>query len=231
MDGESAVALIREVGAAGTNPEIAIFPPYIYLAAASAVLKKSHVFYGAQDCSDRDNGAFTGDISAKMLRELGCSYVILGHSERRQHHGETNAQIAAKAAKAIENDLIPIICVGETLEDREAGKTMAVIKKQLENAVPAISTGENTVIAYEPVWAIGTGLVATTEQIAGVHAEIRKNLQNRLAQGEALRVIYGGSVKPDNAQDILCLEDVDGALIGGASLKGKDFLEIAAQAV
>lgn len=227
-DADTAVALIKEISVAKTKAELVICPPFIYLAAASALLQKSDVYYGAQDCSANDNGAYTGDISAEMLVELGCSYVILGHSERRQYHGETDVQVAAKAAKAIEKGLTPIICVGETLEQRKSGQTMDIIKSQLEGAIPANATADKVVLAYEPVWAIGTGLVATTEQIAEVHAFIRKNT---LALGDGLRVIYGGSVKPENAQDILSLEDVDGALVGGASLKGKDFLEIAAKAV
>lgn len=224
---QQAVNLMREIGAARYDAEIVVCPPFVYLAAAAGILGEGPVMYGAQDCSDQDNGAFTGDISATMLGQLGCKYVILGHSERRQHHGETDAKVAAKAARVIEKGLKPIICVGETLAQREAGETMQVIKSQLSGSIPASATAENTVIAYEPVWAIGTGLVATTDQIAEVHAEIRKNT---LALGDGLRVIYGGSVKPDNAQDILSLNDVDGALVGGASLKGKDFLDIAAKA-
>jgi triosephosphate isomerase len=203
-------------------------PPFVYLAAAAGILGDGPVLYGAQDCSDQDNGAFTGDISATMLGQLGCKYVILGHSERRQYHCETDAEVKAKATKAIEKGLKVIICVGETLGQREAGQTMDVIKTQLKGAIPETATVQNTVIAYEPVWAIGTGLVASVDQIAEVHGEIRKNT---LDLGDGLRVIYGGSVKPDNAQDILSLDDVDGALVGGASLKGKDFLEIAAKAV
>jgi len=225
------MSLLNAVKNNNSYAEAVVCPPAIYLVAASAVLQNSFVALGGQDCSEKENGALTGDISATMLAEVGCKYVILGHSERRQFHGETDELIKAKAAKAVEKGLIPIICIGETLEERQAGKTLEVIKTQLDSAIPDDVDGEDIVIAYEPVWAIGTGLVATTEQIAEVHKEIRQNLQNRLAKGEALRVIYGGSVKPDNAQDILSLEDVDGALVGGASLKGKDFLEIAAKAV
>lgn len=181
---------------------------------------------GAQDVSAHDEGAYTGEVSAGMLADMGCKYAIVGHSERRQYHNETDALVCAKAAKAIGAGLIPIICVGETRAEREAGQTAKVIETQIAGSIPPSATGANIVVAYEPVWAIGTGLVATTDQIAEVHGQIRALLENRLADGAVLRIIYGGSVKPDNAAEILGLADVDGALVGGASLKAESFLEI-----
>jgi triosephosphate isomerase len=161
-----------------------------------------------------------------MLKDLGCQYVIVGHSERRQNHRETDAMVAAKATKAIETGLIPIICIGETREQREGGQTQSVIASQITGSIPSSATGRNIVVAYEPVWAIGTGLVASLDQIAEVHGQVRDALEKRLAEGENLRIIYGGSVKPDNARDIMGLKDVDGALVGGASLKAESFVEI-----
>lgn len=201
--------------------DIVLCPPFAHLSAMSGTC-----FLGAQDLSPQNDGAYTGDISAPMLKDMGCAYVIVGHSERRQHHGETDSLVAAKAAKAIDSGLIPIICVGETLKERETNHTRDVIKRQIKDSVPAAATGQNIVIAYEPVWAIGTGLTPTMPQIAEVHGQIRGLLQNKLAQSHVLRIIYGGSVKPDNAKDILGLDDVDGALVGGASLKAESFVAI-----
>jgi triosephosphate isomerase (TIM) len=203
--------------------EIAVFPPFVHLEAVAS----SGLVFGAQDVSINDNGAYTGEISANMLADMACKYVIIGHSERRQYHGESNEMVAAKAAKAIEAGLTPIICIGETLAQRQAGETASVIESQLAACIPANATGSNSVMAYEPVWAIGTGLTATTAQISEVHAQIRGILEKKLAEPAFLRIIYGGSVKPDNAQDILALADVDGALVGGASLKADQFLAIA----
>ncbi len=203
------------------NADIVLCAPFVHLSAVTGTCA-----VGAQDVSQRRDGAFTGDISAEMLVDMGCKYVIVGHSERREYHGESDALIADKAARAIEAGLVPIICVGETRAQREGGQTASVIAAQVAAAIPATATGVNCVVAYEPVWAIGTGLVATTAQIAEVHAQIRGLLENRLAEGPQLRIIYGGSVKPDNAAEILGLEDVDGALVGGASLKAESFVEI-----
>lgn len=186
----------------------------------------ARIFVGAQDCSPQNNGAFTGDVSAEMLSDIGCVAVVLGHSERRQYHAESDESVAAKVKAAWGQELLPIICVGETLEEREAGQTMDVIARQLAGSIPDGADQDNIVIAYEPVWAIGTGKVATLEQISEVHAFIRANLENRLAMVDELRIIYGGSVKADNAADIFALDDVDGALVGGASLKADSFLAI-----
>lgn len=171
------------------------------------------------------SGAHTGDIAAHMLAEAGATYVITGHSERRADHGETNADIAAKTAAGWTAGLSVIVCLGETLHEREAGATIEVVANQLAGSVPDGATAAKTVIAYEPVWAIGTGLVPTTEQIAEVHASIRTSLVARFgtSEGGAMRILYGGSVKPSNASEIFAVPDVDGALVGGASLKAADF--------
>jgi triosephosphate isomerase len=199
--------------------DVVLCPPYPHISAVMGTC-----FVGAQDVSERADGAFTGDVSAAMLADMGCRYVIVGHSERRQYHAESDALVRAKARAAIGAGLIPIICVGETKDQREGGQTEDVIARQIEGATPLDTA--HFVVAYEPVWAIGTGLVATTAQIAQVHAQIRGLLQKRLAGGADIRIIYGGSVKPDNASEILGLEDVDGALVGGASLKAESFVEI-----
>lgn len=181
---------------------------------------------GGQDCHTAESGAHTGDISAEMLADAGASYVLVGHSERRTDHGETDALIAAKAQAAYDAGLIAVICIGETLQEREAGKTLDVINTQLAGSVPDTADAQNTVIAYEPVWAIGTGKVPTTTQIAEVHAHIRHRLQDRFGDGAEFSLLYGGSVKGSNAADIFAVPHVDGALVGGASLTAADFSPI-----
>jgi triosephosphate isomerase len=183
------------------------------------------LFFGGQDCHAQSFGAFTGDISAPMLKDAGASYVIVGHSERRRYHHETDSEINAKAKAAIAAGLTPIICVGETLEQRKAGEAQSVTELQLRQSIP---TSGDIVIAYEPVWAIGTGLNASIEDIAIMHGAIRKMLQEVRADAGRIRLLYGGSVKGANATEILNCENVNGALVGGASLKAKDFLEIIA---
>jgi triosephosphate isomerase len=222
---EGAVALVSQIKAHAleNTVEIAVFPPFVHL----ECMKAAGITFGAQDMSAQADGAYTGDVSASMLADMGCTYVIIGHSERRQYYGETNQTVHAKAVKAIESGLLPIICIGETLAQRQADETASVIESQIAACIPINATGQNIVIAYEPVWAIGTGLTATTAQISEVHAQIRGLLEKKLAEAAFLRIIYGGSVKPDNAQDILALQDVDGALVGGASLKADQFLAIA----
>ena len=175
-----------------------------------------------------EKGAHTGDTSPYMLKDLGCSYVIVGHSERRTDHGETDAVVKAKAEAALAAGLKVVVCIGETLEEREAGKTIEVNQTQFQGSLPDGATAENTVIAYEPVWAIGTGKVATPEQAQEVHAAIRAEIASRLGQDVAdqMRILYGGSMKPDNAADLIG-QDIDGGLIGGASLKAEDFWGIA----
>lgn len=202
--------------------EVLICPPATLIArlAASA---RGPVMVGGQDCHAKVSGAHTGDISAQMLAEAGASHVILGHSERRADHGESDAQVAAKAVAAHQAGLVSVICVGETEAQRDAGATLDVIAGQMAGSIPDCATAANTVIAYEPVWAIGTGRTPTLEQIAEVHAAMRQTLTARFADGDGFRLLYGGSVKPSNAAEIFAVGDVDGALVGGASLKAADF--------
>jgi len=203
-----------------------VCPPYPYLVPVMAELTQA-VSIGTQDCSSYQDGAYTGDVSAHMLHDIGCSYVILGHSERRQHFGETDDLISEKAALAHQNGLVTIICVGETEQEREQGRARDVVAEQLRESLPTHVTAENTVIAYEPVWAIGTGKSATPEDVGDMHGFIRAQLTEQVEKAENLRILYGGSVKPGNAGDIFAVPHVDGALIGGASLKAEDFLGIA----
>ena len=186
-----------------------------------------NIIIGGQDCHAEEKGAYTGDISAEMLRSAGARIVIVGHSERRADHHETNQIVRGKAEAAHRAGLVAIVCVGETDEEREAGRTMNVIAAQVTGSVPDGSTAENTVIAYEPVWAIGTGKSASAEDVRAAHAQVRSALKDRIGSaGERVRVLYGGSVKPGNAAELLAVEGVDGALVGGASLKASDFLAI-----
>ena len=210
--------------------DILICPPATLLSRAADTAKGSTVAIGGQDCHANASGAHTGDLSAAMLKDAGASAVILGHSERRADHGETDAQVCAKSEAAIAEGLTAVICLGETLEEREAGDTLKVVGTQLAGSVPASATGTNTVIAYEPVWAIGTGKVPTLEQIAEVHTFLRAELTTRFGAdtADSIRLLYGGSVKPSNAADIFAVADVDGALVGGASLKAADFSPIIA---
>jgi len=209
--------------------EMLICPPYPLLALAGDAIKGSGVKLGGQDCHVAEKGAHTGDVSAAMLKNFGAKYVIVGHSERRTDHGEKDDLVKQKAEAAIAEGLGAIVCIGETLEQREKGRTLAVNRKQLHGSLPDGANAKNTVIAYEPVWAIGTGKVATPAQAQEVHALIRKELAKALGEAEAnkVRILYGGSMKPDNAAELLALPDVDGGLIGGASLKVEDFWAIA----
>jgi triosephosphate isomerase (TIM) len=206
--------------------------PTTLLFTASAVVIGTGLRVGAQDCHAKASGAHTGDISAPMLFDAGASAVIVGHSERRTDHAEKDADVLAKANAAIASGLLAIICVGETKAQRESGKALDVVRKQLRGSVPKGGSAADIVIAYEPVWAIGTGLTPTIADIAEMHADIRRTLKSILAKGEAdkCRILYGGSVKPSNAAEILALSDVDGALVGGSSLKATDFMAIAGAA-
>jgi triosephosphate isomerase len=205
--------------------EIVLCPPFTFLSEAARLVHGTAVGIGAQDCHAEAAGAHTGDISAPMLKDAGCRYVILGHSERRADHGETDQLIAAKGIAAHKSGLVAIICVGETLDQRQSNQTFSVIKAQILASVPKSCTAHDTVIAYEPVWAIGTGKVATPAQAQEVHAFIRSTLADHLggAVSTSMRILYGGSMKPDNAEELLALDDVDGGLIGGAALKAEDF--------
>jgi triosephosphate isomerase len=209
--------------------DIVICPPATHLAWLRETIYQATIRTGGQDCHAEHHGAHTGDISAMMLADVGASYVILGHSERRADHGETDAAVAAKVRAAWAAELTAIVCVGETEAQRDAGETLAVIEAQLAGSVPEGAAGRTTVIAYEPVWAIGTGRTPTEAQIAEVHAHLRALLHRRFpAEAEAIRLLYGGSVKPANAAQIFALANVDGALVGGASLKAADFSPIVA---
>lgn len=206
--------------------------PSATLVAAMASAASGRLKVGGQTCHPAESGAHTGDVSAEQLADAGASYVIVGHSERRADHGETDAVVAAQAAAACRAGLTPIICVGETLDQREAGDTMAVIEGQIAGSLPEDLRGTAFVVAYEPVWAIGTGKVATTDQIGEVHGRIRALLNDRFGgQGADTPILYGGSMKPGNAAEILAVEDVNGGLIGGASLKADDFMAIYAAAI
>ena len=235
MNGSSAanaelVAGIIDGVPAGSGFSLLVCPPFPYLATVASQLEGSPVTLGAQNVSEHEKGAFTGEVAPAMLRDVGCKYVIIGHSERRSLYGETSTQVAAKFVAAQSAGLTPILCVGETLEEREAGTTEAVIDEQLDAALDAVGINGfgAAVIAYEPVWAIGTGMTATPEQAQEVHAHIRERLA---AQSESIaagvQILYGGSMKGDNAAGLLGQPDIDGGLIGGASLKAADFLAIA----
>ena len=209
--------------------DLVICPPATLATPVGEILKGSPVELGGQDCHPATSGAFTGDISAEMWADLGAHYVIVGHSERRAMHGETDAIIAAKAAAAFRAGLTPIICVGESLAERDSGQTLAVVRAQLTGSIPDTAGAMRTIIAYEPVWAIGTGRTPTLAQVAEVHQAMVEALIGRFgATGATIPLLYGGSVKPENAPELMQTAGVDGALVGGASLKAVDFLRIAA---
>ena len=209
--------------------EMLLCPPATLIAQAAYHTTGKALHIGGQDCHAKASGAHTGDVSAAMLKDAGASHVILGHSERRADHAETNAQVKAKAEAALAADLIAIVCLGETEAQRDAGETLALCGNQLHGSIPAGATAANVVIAYEPVWAIGTGRTPTLDQIAEVHAFLRAELVKALGEdGQGVRILYGGSVKPSNAAEIFAVKDVDGALVGGASLKAVDFGAIVA---
>lgn len=226
MNGDlAALAEIDALISAHPEPdcEVLICPPAPLLHPMRARIGVHPIAIGGQDCHAASAGAHTGDLSADLLRDVGADYVILGHSERRADHGESDGDVAAKAKAAQAAGLVAIICVGETEAQRDAGDTLAVIAAQLAGSVPDGATADNTVVAYEPVWAIGTGRTPTNEQIAEVHALLRTELRGRVADAASVRLLYGGSVKPSNAAEILAIANVDGALVGGASLKAADF--------
>jgi triosephosphate isomerase len=200
--------------------EVMICPPATLITSIKSVVKGAKIKLGGQDCHWQAHGAHTGDISSEMLKDSGCSAVIVGHSERRADHGETDETVRLKAEAAYRAGLTAIICIGETLEERKAGRTLEVIARQLKGSLPMNAVPTNTVVAYEPVWAIGTGLTPTVEQVAEVHASIRAKTD------PALRILYGGSVKPANAVELMSVANVNGALVGGASLKAADFIGI-----
>jgi len=215
----------RELSA---HVDIIVCPPVTLLVRFAALAAGGPVRLGAQDCYPEPSGAFTGDISAEMLRDAGASAVIVGHSERRSLHHESDADVRAKVLASHRAGLLPIVCVGEMRPEREAGRAEEVVAKQLDGSLPDGATAQNLVVAYEPVWAIGTGLTPTTADVAAMHGFVRRRLASRFgAAGEGIRILYGGSVKPSNARALMHAGDVDGALVGGASLKADEFLAIA----
>ena len=232
MNGTGAdLAEVRALIAAQPDPgcEMLLCPPATLIARMAEAAKGSALMVGGQDSHAAASGAHTGDISAAMLRDAGATHVILGHSERRADHGETDARIRAKAEAAIGAGLVSILCIGETGAERDAGRTLAVIGRQLDGSIPRTANAANLVLAYEPVWAIGTGRTPTLAEIAEVHAFLRSRLRGLIgAEAGGLRLLYGGSVKPANAAEIFAVPDVDGALVGGASLKAADFGPIVA---
>jgi triosephosphate isomerase len=236
-DRAGAVALAKGVVAGASQHKVVdllVCPPAVFLAPVGEALAGSRVALGAQNMYHEANGAFTGELSAAMLKDVGCTYVILGHSERRHILKETDAEINKKTLAALAAGLVPIVCVGELLSEREAGQTAAVIQSQFDGSLNRVSAEqiEKTVIAYEPVWAIGTGKVASPEQAEEVHADLRRLLVERYNDRFAakVRILYGGSVKASNAGELLSQPNIDGALVGGASLKAEEFLGIAAAA-
>lgn len=227
-----ASAVAAGADAAPAHVDLLICPPALHLAPAKEALAGGRVLLGGQDCHEAESGAYTGDVSAEMLADMGCSHVIVGHSERRDGHGEGDSLVWRKASAALRAGLAAIICVGETEQERLSGQAEEIVARQVSASVPDGADGARVAVAYEPVWAIGSGRTPTLTEIEAVHAAIRAALQKLLgeASGASVRLLYGGSVKPENAKDILALADVDGALVGGASLKAEDFLAIAAAA-
>ena len=208
--------------------DLLLCPPATLLFLVAELLTDTPVALGAQDCHPKPSGAFTGDIAAPMLADAGCSYVIVGHSERRAGHREDDALVRAKAEAAVAAGLIPIVCLGETEAERDAGQALAVVERQLAGSLPAGADAARLVVAYEPVWAIGTGRTPTASDIGAVHRHLRRQLAGRVAEPERVRLLYGGSVKKDNCPEILGIAEVNGALVGGASLKAEEFWAIAA---
>jgi triosephosphate isomerase len=207
--------------------DVAVCVPFVYIQEAAATLAGSDLRWGAQDVSRHDQGAYTGEVSAAMLAECGCRYAIVGHSERRALHDESDLLVAEKAQAALARGITPIVCVGETLAQRDAGETEAVVKRQLSAVIHQLAhCASEIVVAYEPVWAIGTGRTATPEQAQAVHHVLRSQLQAATGRGDAMKILYGGSVKADNAATLFAQPDIDGGLIGGASLKAAEFIAI-----
>jgi triosephosphate isomerase len=220
--------LAADLTASAPRAEVAVCPPFVYLADVADLLKGSSIGFGSQDLSTQGQGAFTGEVAGPMVRELGAKYAIVGHSERRSYHAESDQLVADKAKAALAHGLTPIVCVGETLAEREAGQTEAVVARQLNAVIETLGAQlAQIVVAYEPVWAIGTGKTATPEQAQAVHAFLRAQLKSAQADAAKVPLLYGGSVKPDNAAELFAQADIDGGLIGGASLKASDFAAIA----
>ncbi|MGY0216922.1 triose-phosphate isomerase [Endozoicomonadaceae bacterium StTr2] len=214
-------------GDRGQQAEMAVFPPSVYVANVAEMLADSGIAWGLQNCAEQEKGAFTGEASAVMAKDLGCKYVLVGHSERRTLFGETDEVVATKVQRLVEQGIVPVLCVGETLEEREAGTTIERVGAQVKAVLDQFDPAGEIVIAYEPVWAIGTGLTATPEQAQEVHAAIRDMLVGYSADLAAkTRILYGGSVNAGTAAELFAKEDIDGGLVGGASLKAEEFLKI-----
>lgn len=226
LNTQQVVSLIQGLKASDQSADVVACPPSPYLSIAKHLFVGSHIHLGGQDCHTELSGAFTGDVSAAMLKDLGCSYVIIGHSERRHGHNETDTVVHQKATAAIGQGLKVILCIGETDDQNKAGKTNEVLASQLLESIPQGVTHNNLVIAYEPVWAIGTGRTASNDEIVQTHAYIREKLKAICEHSEQIRILYGGSVNAKNAQEILALPNVNGVLVGGASLKADDFNQI-----
>lgn len=226
---EALVNGIKQAMSTIAKTEVAVCPPYVYLPQVETLCQGSAIQWGSQDVSFEQSGAFTGEISVSMLQDFHCKYAIVGHSERRTLHGESDETVAKKFSVARAAGLIPILCVGETLQERESGVTEEIVARQLNAVidVEGVEALQSAVIAYEPVWAIGTGLTASPEQAQDVHAYIRKLIADKSAEtAEKVQILYGGSVKADNAESLFKMADIDGGLIGGASLKADDFMAI-----
>ncbi len=222
--------LNERLNASKVNCDVIIAPPFYLLPTAAQLTEGGIIKVSAQNCSDKASGAYTGEVSAAMIKSAGATHVIIGHSERRSYYGETDATVLAKVQMALSEGLVPIVCVGENLEEREGGKAFDVVKKQLQEGLFALSADEfsKVIIAYEPVWAIGTGKTATKEQAQEIHQVIRASVSSKYnaTVADNLTILYGGSCKPSNAQELFSMPDVDGGLIGGASLKADDFMGI-----
>jgi len=230
------VQLAKEVAAASAEVKdcsLVIVPPFTHLYAVAQAIKGSSVALGAQNCADKVSGAYTGEVSVDMIESVGCTYCILGHSERRQYYGETDEKLCAKIKLVLDKGIKPILCVGENLEEREAGRHFDVVKAQIENVLYTLTAEQmaDVVVAYEPVWAIGTGKTASSEQAQEIHACIRECIAAKFgaALAEEITILYGGSCKPSNAKELFAQKDIDGGLIGGASLKAADFQAIGLQ--
>jgi len=224
----NAELLAGMLGARPYTADVAVCVPFVFLTETAATLAASDIRWGAQDVSAHEQGAYTGEVSAAMLQELGCRYTLVGHSERRAYHAEGDQLVAQKAQAALARGVTPIVCVGETLAERDGGTTFKVVEEQVRGCFTGLNPdlAPQAVIAYEPVWAIGTGRTATPEQAQAVHAVLRAQLQAATGHGERMKILYGGSVKPDNAALLFAQPDIDGGLIGGASLKAADFIAI-----
>lgn len=227
---ELAENIVKMSGELPSDVQLIVAPPFTHLSKIGDVIKNSPIALSAQNCADQVRGAYTGEVSAQMLASAGCKYVILGHSERREYYGETSEKLVRKIALALENGLRPILCVGEKLEEREAGKHFEVVGNQIREVLFTLAPEqlEKTTVAYEPVWAIGTGKTATSAQAQEIHAFIRKTIAGKYGTAaENVSILYGGSCKPSNAEELFAQKDIDGGLIGGASLKAEDFIAIA----